>query len=224
MTLKAFAVLEEGENTGGIVFAEHPIVARKRGADEYNNGELGGLSCRRAPWADQYAGGTVPVRVMIANGWRFECCGCGATIDEDWLSDNDLPLAGVIGTQYSRIYCCEICEARDNLERAIKRDHERRAIDALKAFVRKRFPGVSFATRENCTPRAYASKTDGTWQVREAVVAFEFPGMKIGAATCRLQRAQHHERLIGPVWPEYSCCAGDRDAFEAWAKSPESRQ
>lgn len=30
--LRAFAVVEEGENTGGIVFARHAIVARKIGA------------------------------------------------------------------------------------------------------------------------------------------------------------------------------------------------
>lgn len=223
--LKAFAVLEDGENTGGIVFAEHAIVARRKGASQFNGGEFEGLSCRRAPWADRFAGEPIPISEMITNGWHFECCGCGATIDEDWLHDEDLPLDGVIGTQHSKVYCSEICECRDKLRNAIKRDHERRAIESLKAFVRKRFPGVVFAAgKDNWKPHAYAAEDKNSWQVWQVVVSFEFPGMKIGPATCRIERGQQHDRFIGPVWPEYSCCAGDQGAFVAWAASPESRR
>jgi hypothetical protein len=223
MTLKAFAVLEDNENTGGIVFAERAIAARREGANQFSDGDFGGVSCRRAPWADAYAGKPLPIKVMIENGWHFECCGCGATIDEDWLDENGLPLDGVIGTQHSKVYCCEICECKDRLHQAIKRDHERRAIEALQAFVRKRFPSIAFAAKDNWRPHAYASESRGAWQVRQVVVAFEFPGMKIGAATCRIERGQQNEKLIGPVWPEYSCCSGDLEVFRAWAASPESR-
>lgn len=223
LSLRAFAVTEENENTGAIIFAEHDIVARKRGADEFNDGELRGITCRRAPWADAFADQGVPAKVMIENGWHFECCGCGETIDEDWLYDNDRTIEGVIGFQHSKIYCCEICEARDRLYEAIKRDHERRAIDALKAFVRRRFPSVTFSTEGNWKPHAYATERKDAWHVASAVVSFEFPGMKIGAATCRIEREQGNGHLIGPIWPEYQCCVGDREAFEAWAHSPESR-
>ncbi len=222
--MKAFAVLEECENTGGIVFAEHAIVARRDGANIFSDGDFSGISCRRAPWADEFADTRlIPAKVMIENGWHFECAGCGETISEGWLSDEDLPLDGVIGHQHSRIYCCEICQCRDELHRAIKRDHERRAIEALQAFVLKRFPSIAFATKENWKPHAYATERDGVWQVQEVVVSFEFPGMKIGAATCRIDRARSHDRLIGPIRPEFSCCGGDREIFEAWAHSPGSR-
>lgn len=223
MTLKAYAVLEDCENTGGIVFAKHAVVARRKGAHQFGDGEFAGLSCRRAPWADAFADKPIPAKVMIANGWHFECCGCGATIDEDFLHDEDLPLGGVVGSQHSRIYCSQICEARDNLERAIKADHERRAIEALKAFVHRRFPGVRFAEKDNWRPHAYAEQRDGTWQVAQAIVAFEFPGMKIGAATCRIQRSFPADKFVGPIWPQYECCFGDREIFEAWAASPASR-
>lgn len=222
--LKAFAVLEDYENTGGIVFAERAIVARRRGADQYNDGEFNGVSCRRAPWADEFAGKPIPVKVMISHGWHFECSGCGATIGEDWLFDNDLPLDGVVGVEHSKVYCSDICEARDNLRRAIARDHERRAIQALKTFVLKRFPSVRFRDDSNWKPHAYASEERGAWHVRQAVVSFDFPGMKIGAATCRIERGHNNDRLIGPVRPEFSCCFGDKEAFEAWAASPESRR
>ena len=221
--LKAYAVLENCENTGGIVFAERSIVARRDGAGRYGDGDFSGVSCRRAPWADGYAGQPIPVKVMIANGWHFECCGCGATIDEDWLYDEDLPLDGVIGFQHSQVFCCEICEARHKLHLAIARDHERRAIEALKAFVLRRFPAAQFRSDGNWKPHAYATEQRGAWHVAQAVVAFDFPGMKIGPASCRIERGGQNDRMVGPVWPEYSCCFGDKDAFEAWAASPESR-
>ena len=223
--MRAFAVTEECENNGAIVFAERDIEARKWGADEFNDGQLGGITCVRAPWADHLAGEPVPAKLMVENGWHFECCGCGDRIDEDWLDDNDLPLDGVIGFQHGRIFCSEICQARQNLEDAIKRDHERRAIEALKAYVLKRFPGVTFSNaREQWKPHAYAAERAGSWQVQQVVVSFEFPGMKIGAATCRIERCQQNEGFIGPIKPEYSCCSGDREVFEAWAASPDSRR
>lgn len=222
--LRAYAVLEDCENTGGIVFAERPIVARREGASRYNDGDFGGVSCRRAPWADKFVGKPVPVSVMIANGWHFECHGCGATIDEAWLHDEDLPLDGVIGTQESAVYCSEICECRERLHVAIKRDHELRAIMALKAFVLKRFPGVKIRDDDSHKPHAYATNENGVWHVREVVVSFDFPGMKVSAAQCRINRGWRSERIIGPIRPEFSCCAGDKEAFEAWADSQESRR
>jgi len=223
MTAKAYAVLEDGENTGGIVWAEHAVVARREGASIFGGGEFGGMSCKRAPWADGYSDKPLPISLMIENGWRFECGGCGETISEDWLYDEDLPLEGVIGFQHSMVYCSEICECRDKLERAIKRDHERRAIEALRAYVLKRFPGVTIGTKDNWAPHAYASDHGGAWQVRQVVISFEFPGQKIAPATCRIDRDQQNRQLIGPIRPEYSCCVGDREAFEVWAASPRSR-
>lgn len=49
MTLKAYSVTEEYENTGGIIFAEHNIVARRIGASEYADGDFHAVTCRRAP-------------------------------------------------------------------------------------------------------------------------------------------------------------------------------
>lgn len=222
--MKAFSVLENSENTGGIVFADRPVVARRVGAATFGDGDFSGWSCRRAPWADPFAkSGILPIRVMIDNGWHFECCGCGASIDVDWLDDEGLPLDGVIGSQHSMVFCSEICEARHKLQRAIALDHQRRAIDALKAFVLRRFPAITFAARDNWSPHAYATDSSGAWQVEQIVVAFEFPGMKIGPASCRIERRQQNERFIGPIRPEFQCCFGDREVFEAWASSPESR-
>src|SRR5687767_14229018 len=42
--LRAYAVTEEDEGTGGIIFARHAIVARRAGANEYNGGEFHGVT------------------------------------------------------------------------------------------------------------------------------------------------------------------------------------
>src|SRR6266704_2464483 len=224
--LKAFAVTEDYDNNGAIVFAERDIEARKWGMNEFGCDRLGGLTCKRAHWADSYAGKTVPAWLMIENGWNFECCGCGSKIDLDYLDDEDLPLDGVIGTQHSRVFCSPICEARQRLHDAFKTYHEHRSIDALKIFVLKRFPSVLIRADGNWLPRAYASKSsDGSsWQVEQCVGSFDFPGMKIGPATCRIERRQGvFGSLIGPILPQFQCCYGDKDTFELWVRSPESR-
>lgn len=220
--LKAFAVLENDENTGAIYFAKRDIEARKAGANEFGDGDISNVSCRRAPWADEYAeAGVVPAKACIAHGWHFECCGCGSTIDEDYLDEEDLLLDGVIGQQHGRVFCSEICECRFNLDKAISRDKERRMIDILKDVVRKRFPGVEFADgKDNWKPHAYATSRGGVWQVEQAVVSFNFPGMKIGPASLRFDL---DHRKIGPVKPHYNCCFGDKEAFEAYADATSAK-
>lgn len=223
MALKAYSVLENNENTGAIYFAEHAIVARRLGANDYADGDLSYVTCRRAPWADEWANKDedVPARIMIANGWHFECCGCGARVDEDYLYDEDLPLNGVIGTQRSRVFCSEICECEFKLHEAIRRDRERRMIDVMKSLVLKRFPTVKFSeAKDNWKPHAHAEKRNESWQVTQAVVSFAFPGMKIAPASYRFN-LDHHK--IGPVKPHFTCCFGDKEAFEAWADSDASR-
>ena len=82
--LLAYAVTEDFEGMGGIVFARSNIEARKWGAREYNDGELGGMTCKRVPWADRYASERdIPISAMVDVGWHFECHGCGRRIDTD---------------------------------------------------------------------------------------------------------------------------------------------
>lgn len=134
--IKAFAVTEHDENTGAIIFAKHAIVARRLGANEYAGGELSYVSCRRAPWADAYAGRPIPARVMIANGWHFECSECDQRIDEDYLYDNRLPLDGVIGTQHSHVFCSKRCARRwYSMERRRKAEAQeaRKRLDDIEA-------------------------------------------------------------------------------------------
>lgn len=213
-------MLEEDDNTGGIVFATHAVTARRRGANLFNNDEFNGVSCRRTPWADQYAAtGNVPASVAIAHGWWYECHGCGATINEDWLHENDLPLDGVVGFDRAAVFCSAICKAEQNLHDAMRYDHERRAIKLLEKLVLKRFPGVSFVRTEGLTPHAYATSHDGVWILEQASVSFDFPGMTYGPATLSVRRRYSSE--IGPVRPVFSCCTGDQEAFLAFSTAGE---
>lgn len=220
--LKAFVVLENYENTGGIVFAKHNVTARRLGANEYADGDFLSVECRRAPWADKFAERlSVPASEMIEHGWNFECSGCGARIDEDFLYENKLPVEGVIGSESGAVYCCARCKWRSMRERADRAKHEKMAIDAYKAEVLKRFPDAEF-----CEPRAgelrphhaYTVRTRGDVHWQQVVISFNFPGMKIGPAHYRRDEPYSHRfDWIGPVKPYFTCCNGDKEAFEKYA-------
>ncbi|MBZ9600697.1 hypothetical protein [Phyllobacterium chamaecytisi] len=222
--LKAFAVTETDDNTGGIVFARHAVTARRHGANEYAGGEFAYVSCRRAPWADRFAENQDPtISVMIAHGWHFECQGCGAKIDEDWLDEEGLPVEGVIGTQATSVYCCARCKWKSMKRAAKRKEQEQLAIGAYKAVVLKRFPDAEFCDNEPDKYRghhhAYVTMDKGAWHWGQVVISFKFPGMQIAPAHYSRNEPMHQWRspFIGPVKPEYTCCNGDREAFEAWA-------
>lgn len=227
--LRAYAVTEESENTGAIIFAKHHIVAKRQGADEYADGDITYVSCRRAPWADGYAEKPLPAWVMIAHGWHFECHGCGMRLDEDGLSERRLAVEGVIGTQHGGVFCCARCR-RKHLSRVRRRKAEaQRAIDVFKAIVRRRFPEAQFVDEHdnpNWRHHAWVTYRHGEkgWLWEQVVVAFVFPGMSIAPASLRLPDRPwcgygRGNRFIGPLQPHYSCCNGDREAFEAWASA-----
>lgn len=222
--LKAFAVTEDDENTGAIYFAECDIVARRLGANEFASGDIAYVSCRRAPWADAYAGTAVPARVMIANGWHFECTGCGGRIDEDFLEDRGLTVEGVIGTQSGKVFCCSRCARKHMSLQRRRTAEERRAIEAFKAIVRRRFPDADFCDEPDGglfrgRHHAYVVPTPGGWHWQQVIVAFRFPGMSVGPAHFVMNDSYSY----GPHPAGYTCCAGDRDAFEAYAATTRKR-
>jgi hypothetical protein len=222
--VRAFAVTENDENTGGIYFAKHDIVAKKAAASEFSDGDISQVSCKRAPWADEYAGRAVPAWVMIDAGWHFECYGCRSRIDTDWLDERRLPVDGVLGTQWSSVYCCTRCKRKDLSRTRRRKAEEQRAIEVFKAIVRKRFPEVEFCDNpeiDHWRHHAYVTRDwrgGGGWHWQQVVIAFTFPGMKIAPATYRRdEKSTWPGPFIGPVQPHYTCCSGDREAFEAYA-------
>lgn len=217
MTLKAYSVLEKDEYTGDIYFAAKAIYAAKWGANEYADGELGGVQCRRAPWADAYFETGVPARVAVDHGWRFECHGCGVTVDGDLEYEHRLPISGVCGKVSGVVYCSARCKWRHMREVSRRKAEEQSAIEDFKKIVLTRFPDADFADDEDRfrSHHAYVRHNHGSsvWHRAQVVVAFRFPGMKIGPACFRMD--DHHK--IGPPAAGYTCCNGDREAFEAYA-------
>lgn len=239
--LKAYSVQETCEGTGGIVFAKHNVVARKKGSQQFADGDFGSVTCNRAPWADEFAErGSVPASEAIHHGWWFECHGCGRKIDEDlpslWESEvrNGEPLKGqqllyaqwrpehVIGNMDTAIFCRKSCKDHHDAHERERKRRQKRAIEAFKRIILKRFPDVTFPPDPECdapyyrrSQHAYAEKRGDRWRLTQIIVYFNFPGMAIAPASLeyRFQSDTPREKRK----PAYHCCNGDREAFEAWA-------
>lgn len=208
---KAFAVLEEYENTGSIIFAKSNVEARRLGANEHACGDFSAVSCRRAPWADKYANEALPVSVMVEHGWHFECGCCGRRIDSDYLWEADKLPEDIIGHQHSIAYCDAVCEARDKLDRAERRRLELRWLRRFSKIVCRRFPD---AKPEH--DHAYATRdASGKLRIVHVAVSFDFPGREYGMARLRWRERSSWEK----TWPKphYTCSNGDLKAFETWA-------
>lgn len=219
--LLAYAVQETCENTGGIVFARHSVTARRLGAGTFSDGDFSSVTCRRAPWADEFADqGDVPVRVAVEHGWHFECHGCGRmlTSDED---DCDK----IVGTMESAVYCCAECEARYHATEAAKKAFGEVVLAHIREWVVARLGPVQFA-KEQFKGHAYVTGGNGEpLVVNQAVVSFEFPGQEIAPASLRWDNDYREIRVghrwvnpCGPRAPECSVCNGDLKAFEAFAE------
>lgn len=110
--LVAFSVMEEDENTGDIYFAKSDIEARKRGADEFADGEISYVTCRRAQWADKFAPGPVPFSAKFEQGWWVECSGCGVTIQEGGYDSKGNEIDFEIVEVGDAVYCTPACRER----------------------------------------------------------------------------------------------------------------
>ncbi|SEQ71673.1 hypothetical protein SAMN05216548_10740 [Faunimonas pinastri] len=220
--LKAFACTEDDESTGAVLFATHDIAAKRWAANEYADGDITRIQCRRAKWADHLVGSAVPASLMIEHGWHFECSGCGARIDLSELDEKGLTVAGVIGMQDDLVFCGPECALWYRSRRATAKRLEAEAIMWLRGIALRSIGTVEFVTGFG-QEHAYASERGGRWTIEQAFVSFRFDGMEIGTASLRY----HGPRWCGahgPTRPEWSCCAGDKEAFEAFAKARQTRE
>lgn len=219
-TLKAFIVTENEENTGGVVFAKTAIEARRWGANEFNDGELGGLTVRRKRTLDQYAKTGVPASVMVEMGWRYECYHCGNTVSEDDLYEQGLAASDVCGVDNGAIYCCRACEMAAASEKLKRKQLHAETVAKFEAIIVRRFPDADFSEARHHTYFQVHHFDDGrepAWTTEQAVIEFAFPGMKIGRASLRFERGHHVWQRIGPPSLAFFCCGGDRESFEVYA-------
>ena len=216
--MPAYSVLETGEDTGGIVFAKDKRTASRIGANQWADGEIEYVEVSRRKDLDQYEGKGVPASILVEEGWRFECGGCGMMISDCSMEDAGMPLSGIVGVEGCAIYCCHQCR-RDHLSReAAVKECGSAFQDMLRDMLRAQFSNAIFVPEDQWKNHVYVPKYFDPLVVREASVAFSLPGQKIGPATLTYRHEGIHGLdLIGPVKPYFTCCAGDKEAFEAWA-------
>lgn len=207
--LKAYDVREDCENTGGIYYAKHRITALKNAASELGDGDINGWAAHRAPWADEYSPGPCPKLVMIEAGWWFECSGCGCRIDYDYV-DEGRALKPV--ERKAGVFCTEECYLRDQTQKAQIKAREAEAIEWMAHELLHKIPGITLVGDNN----AYCPHYDGGLAIQQCVVAFTFPGAKIGNAQYRFDR-------VGEL-PRVSVCGGDHDAWITFRSLPEARK
>lgn len=210
--LLAFMVTEPYENTGGVIFAHTAIVARRFGANEWHDGDISGMTVRRAADLDHYAPGPVPASALIAKGWWFECSGCAETISDEWLYERGLSVEGVRGSERGAVFCCACCEGEYRDRRRAKETAGQAVIRGLIERIRQRFGDVEIGKT-----RHYTTMRDGLLTTQEAEVEFVFPGQRIAPASLRLASHYPQQNVYPPSFSFY-CCNGDREAFEAFAK------
>lgn len=212
----AYSYMETDEWTGGIVFAKSNIEARRIGANLLNMDEIGGMQVNRRKDLDRFEATGVPASLLVSQGWRFECHGCGLRLDDYSLEDARLPVSGVVGVESGRIYCCHTCRMEARADDAAREAFGAAFLDMLKDVVRARFPGIEHHFGEH-RQHVFVPHRMRPLVVVQARVSFAFPGMKIGPATMEYHHCgQHGSHLIGPVRPVFYCCNGDREAFEAF--------
>lgn len=218
--MPAYSVLEDNENTGGIIFAKDKRTARKWGANEYADGDEGYVTVTRRRDLDQYEGKGVPAWLLVAQGWHFECHGCGMQIAEYTLEDEGMNAAHVVGKEKGSVYCCHACRMKHLAREAAIKAFGEAFQDMMRDMVVARFGEVEFLTDDLWRNGAYIQRHADPLVVQQARIAFAFPGQKIGGATLEFRHSSDIQgrQIIGPVMPQYFCCAGDKEAFEAWVK------
>lgn len=132
--MKAYEVREDGEGNCVIVFATNSATARREGGDELGLSFEEVESCTRAPWADEYAPGPVPLSATLDAGWWHECSHCGVRFDADGRhgeddDDRDDQFQPVEDGKH-RSFCSPTCMMQDW---ATKRERTERQLSAIEA-------------------------------------------------------------------------------------------
>ena len=216
--MPAYLVTEPYEGNGGVVFAKGNIQARRQGANEYSDGEIKGMSVRRAKHLDQYeASRCVPASELIHDGWHFECSGCGVHIDEYALEHNDRYRLwtpdSVIGYTHSTVYCDAACEASDKAETAKRKRREDRIIARMSKFVLAKFPDAELISADGYRRSVYCycpMSGDG-YKVWGFDIPFMYPGAQYGPGSLTYRREVYGGKRLS-----WSCAGGDVEVFRAW--------
>ncbi|WP_043309324.1 hypothetical protein [Pseudomonas sp. ML96] len=161
--LKAYHVGEDSEGGHVVVFATSGAAARRAGGNELDLEFSAVEFCRRAQWADQYAGQPfIPAKAFHDAGWWLRCSYCETTNYDDAEDDDGNPLTMVYDGP--DVYCSQSC--KDAKEKDIDDANERG--DAFIRKVHEARPDLHFV-RFRCG-----------WPYVTMTAEFTFPGCRYG--------------------------------------------
>jgi hypothetical protein len=81
--MKAWVVKDSYEECATVVFDNHGLAARRRGANKLNT-DFEDVLCERAERFDEFSNiGYVPAKELVESGWHFECENCSRQITSD---------------------------------------------------------------------------------------------------------------------------------------------
>jgi hypothetical protein len=173
--MKAFLVDCEQENGAQIYFAETANQAKCYAANEEGIEYIEVTSCRRRPQFDQYAPGPIPPKVLIEDGWWFECHGCNRRVEEDmhdyWEDDGPTQPDGPV-YRGQGVWCSTNCQAKSDAREA----EARRKSEETIAAVRSQWPGVGKVVPymrgdgKECAWFEFGGTYHATWVVGEDTV------------------------------------------------------
>ena len=147
--VKAFIVETDDPDETVIAFATSNVAARRQGADEIG-ADFGSVSCRRLPWADEYAGKGIPAEAYIQHGWRVSCTNCGDMVSQDSYtvdeSGKEIPHNPVYCGEH--VYCCPDCRSAHEAEVA----EQNAKFAAFEKRVREARPDLQFKTFRGAYP------------------------------------------------------------------------
>lgn len=223
---KAYICMDTYECTGGVIFAKSNIAARKIAANEWNDGELGGLSVRRAPGLDKYSDTKrVPAwELIVKHGWNWEdgCSYCGQSLNYDDLEDAGKDPTKVVGFDGTHVYCDDKCHQSYMAAEKRKNEAGQYFLDEMIRRVKERFGDVDIARTHH-----YTVERDGCITTEQAIVDFDFPGRKFMHASWRYSKDSYKPcETMMPHTVSLTCSHGDKEVFEQWATSltPPQRQ
>ena len=188
--LKAYHVGEGSEGEQVITFATSSAQARREGGNELDLTFEEVNFCRRAPWADEFAGQPfIPAKAYHDQGWWLYCGHCETQLYEDAEDDDGNPLQVVYSGRHA--YCDQDCH--DSRKKQIAEANAKG--EAFKAKVQSERPYLTF------------TEFDIGWPRITMLAKFTFPGSKYGGSVRDQEGNGNLEWYIAstdkPVWDAF---------------------
>lgn len=188
--LKAYHVGEGPEGEQVITFASNSAQARREGGNELNLTFEEVSFCRRAPWADEFAGQPyIPAKAYHDQGWWLYCKNCETRLYEDAEDDDGNPLQIVYEGRHA--YCDKEC--KDSLEKQIADANAKG--EAFKTKVLGERPDLTF------------TEFSIGWPCIAMSAKFKFPGCQYGGSV-------RDQEGSGDL--KWYVASADKDAWDAY--------